>query len=100
MTRDELKDIVVYAYASYNVTNLADQTIEMSIDYLEQGMPRNMTLQQLFRTANFDQAFTYITKFHPKSANSRFPYQVAFEWLCELEPVTTDEERSVYPGWK
>ena len=47
MTRDELKDIVVYAYASYNVTNLADQTIEMSIDYLEQGMPRNMTLQQL-----------------------------------------------------
>lgn len=54
-----------------------------------------MTLQQLFRTANFDQAFTYITKFHPKSANSRFPFQVAFEWLCEVEPVTTDEEIEV-----
>lgn len=51
-----------------------------------------MTLQQLFRTADFDQAYAYITKFHLKSANSRFPFQVAFEWLCEVEPVSTVEE--------
>lgn len=54
-----------------------------------------MTLQQLFRTADFDQAYAYITKFHLKSANSRFPFQVAFEWLCEVEPVSTVEEIEV-----
>jgi hypothetical protein len=44
-----------------------------------------MTLQELFRTSNFDQAFAYISKFHPKSANSRFPYTVAYEYLCQIE---------------
>ena len=44
-----------------------------------------MTLQELFRTSNFDQAFAYISKFHPKSANSRFPYTVAYEYLCQLK---------------
>jgi hypothetical protein len=44
-----------------------------------------MTLQELFRTSNFDQAFVYISKFHPKSANNRFPYTVAYEYLCQRE---------------
>lgn len=50
MTGDELKDIVVYAYASFNMMNVADTTIELSIAYLEENMPRNMTAEELKTT--------------------------------------------------
>ena len=50
-----------------------------------------MTLQELFRTTDFDQMFDYIVKFHPQSASSKLAYEVAYEQLCEFEPVKGDD---------
>ena len=49
MNRDELKKLVVYAYTALDQTNVADESLNMSVDFIMKAAPSEMTLDDVKR---------------------------------------------------
>ena len=49
MNRDELKKLVVYAYTALDQTNVADESLNMSVDFILKAAPQSMTLDDVKR---------------------------------------------------
>ena len=47
--RDELKKLVVYAYTALDQTNVADESLNMSVDFILKAAPSEMTLDDVKR---------------------------------------------------
>ena len=47
--RDELKKLVVYAYTALDQTNVADESLNMSVDFILKAAPQGMTLDDVKR---------------------------------------------------
>lgn len=65
MKRDDLKNIVVYAYTALD-QNVADQSIEMSIDFILKAAPSDMTIEHVKRIINNALDTTENKRLNPK----------------------------------